>query len=130
MEKELCSSFKWGVAVMNGNNRINEKGFLLFEALLSWVLITTCLMIYLPMLVNLLTTLHSAKNELEMARIGYEQIQKSVVEETMDEEWKTNGKIYNISEKTVSGRKGIWVYEEEQVWILQMENFNIESSKP
>lgn len=130
MEKELYSSFKWEVVVMYGNNKIDEKGFLLFEAVLSWILITTCLMIYLPMLVNLLTTLQSARDKVEMARIGYEQIQKSVVKETRDEEWETNGKTYNINEKTVGGQKGIWVYEEEQVWTLQMESFNIISSKP
>lgn len=115
---------------MSGNKRINEKGFLLFEAILSWVLIITCLMIYLPILVNLLTTLHSAKNELEMARIGYEQIQKSVETEIGDDEWETNGKIYTISEKVVNGRKGIWVYEEGQVWNLQMESLDLLSSRP
>lgn len=130
MEKEQCSSFKWEVVDMSGNKRINEKGFLLFEAILSWVLITTCLMIYLPLLVNLLTTLHSAKNELEMARIGYEQIQKSVETEVVDNEWETNGKIYTISEKVVNGRKGIWVYEEGKVWNLQMESLDLLSSRP
>lgn len=130
MEKEQCSSFKWEVVDMSGNKRINEKGFLLFEAILSWVLIITCLMIYLPILVNLLTTLHSAKNELEMARIGYEQIQKSVETEIGDDEWETNGKIYTISEKVVNGRKGIWVYEEGQVWNLQMESLDLLSSRP
>lgn len=130
MEKEQCSSFKWEVVGMSGNKRINEKGFLLFEAILSWVLITTCLMIYLPILVNLLTTLHSAKNELEMARIGYEQIQKSVETKIVDDEWETNGKIYTISEKVVNGRKGIWVYEEGKVWNLQMESLELLSSRP
>lgn len=130
MEKEQYSSFKWEVVGMSGNKRINEKGFLLFEAILSWVLITTCLMIYLPILVNLLTTLHSAKNELEMARIGYEQIQKSVETEIVDDEWETNGKIYTISEKVVNGRKGIWVYEEGKVWNLQMESLELLSSRP
>lgn len=130
MEKEQYSSFKWEVVGMSGNKRINEKGFLLFEAILSWVLITTCLMIYLPILVNLLTTLHSTKNELEMARIGYEQIQKSVETEIVDDEWETNGKIYTISEKVVNGRKGIWVYEEGKVWNLQMESLELLSSRP
>lgn len=115
---------------MNGNRRVNEKGFLLFEAVLSWILITTCLIIYLPILVNLLVILQQTRNEMEMTRIGYEQMQKSVVKEAMDEEWETNGGIYNISEKVVDGRKGIWVYEENQEWSLQMEQFSITTSEP
>lgn len=105
---------------MSGNKRLDQEGFLLLEAILSWVILVTCLMIYIPFLINMTVSLKNTRNEVELARIGYEQIQKTLLEEPIEITWVTGGKTYQITETKVGHWKGIRVYEKEQELVLQM----------
>lgn len=109
---------------MNGNRRLDQKGFMLLEAIISWLLLVTCLMIYIPLLLNMTVSLKNSRNEVELARIGYEQIQKNLLAVPIETTWKTAGKTYQITETKVGQWKGIRIYEEEQEWVLQMLSFS------
>lgn len=106
---------------MIGNKRLDEKGFLLLEAVASWLILVTCLMIYLPFLVQMLKTVQWESNEVEQARIGFEQVQKLSANEPINETWVTAGKTYNIS--VPDAKKGIRVYDKIQEWNIQMQSF-------
>lgn len=108
---------------MNGNKRPDQKGFMLLEAIISWLILVTCLMIYIPFLINMTVSLKNTRNEVELTRIGYEQIQKRLQVEPIETTWVTAGKTYQITETEVGQWKGIRVYEKEQEWILQMLSF-------
>lgn len=108
---------------MNGSKRIDQKGFLLLEAVISWLVLVTCLMIYIPFLINMTISLKDTRNEVELTRIGYEQVQKKNLAEPLESTWVTAGKTYQITETKSGQWKGIRVYENEQEWILQMVSF-------
>ena len=109
---------------MSGNKRLNQKGFLLLEAIISWLILVTCLMIYIPFLMNMTVSVKNSRNEVELTRIGYEQIQKSLLTDPIETTWVTAGKTYRITETSVGQWKGIRVYEKEQEWVLQMVSFS------
>lgn len=117
-------NFSWGAEGMNGNRRLDQKGFMLLEAIISWLLLVTCLMIYIPLLLNMTVSLKNSRNEVELVRIGYEQIQKNLLAVPIETTWKTAGKTYQITETKVGQWKGIRIYEEEQEWVLQMLSFS------
>lgn len=106
---------------MNGNKRLNDKGYMLLEAIVAFLVLATCLMVYLPFLVQMLRTIQWTRTEVECARIGFEQVQKIQANETPDKQWVTAGKTYSIS--IPQTKKGIQVYEAEQTWSVQMETF-------
>lgn len=106
---------------MNGNKRLNNKGFMLLESIVSFFVLATCLMIYVPFLIQMLRTAQWTRNEVECARIGFEQVQKIQANETPDKQWITAGKTYSISVPRT--KKGIQVDEAEQHWSIQMESF-------
>lgn len=106
---------------MNGNKRLNNKGYMLLEAILAFLVLATCLMVYLPFLVQMLRTTQWTRTEVECARIGLEQVQKLGANEPLDKRWVTAGKTYSIS--IPQTKKGIQVHETEQTWSVQMETF-------
>ncbi|MFL2100132.1 hypothetical protein [Desemzia sp. FAM 23991] len=108
---------------MIGNKQLDQKGFMLLEAVISWLVLVTCLMIYIPFLMNMTLSIKNSRNEVELTRIGYEQIQKSLLAEPIETTWITAGKTYYISEQEAGRWKGIRVYEKEQEWTLQMLSF-------
>lgn len=113
---------------MNGNKRLNEKGVLLLESVVSWFLLITCLLIYLPFLTQMWKTVHLERKETEQARIGLEQVQKHIAGEPIDEKWTTGGKTYWIS--ISSNQKGVRVYDETQDWSIQMQSFSTTPAEP
>ncbi|MBM6613356.1 hypothetical protein JTF06_00445 [Desemzia sp. RIT804] len=68
-------------------------------------------------------SLKNTRNEVELARIGYEQIQKTLIDEPIEITWVTGGKTYQITEIKAGHWKGIRVYEKEQELVLQMVAF-------
>lgn len=113
---------------MNGNKRLNENGFLLLEAVVSWLILITCLLIYLPFLTQMWKTVHLERNATEQARIGLEQVQRLVENEPTDGVWTTGGKTYKIS--ITNDQRGVRIHDETQEWTVQMQSFSTSTVEP
>lgn len=108
--------------------RLNQKGYLLLESVVSWFILVSCLLVYLPFFTQMWQTIHLERNETEQARIGLEQVQKLKIREPNDAVWTTGGKSYTIVIPT--NRKGVRVYDETQDWQVQMQSFNSFAAEP
>lgn len=112
---------------INGNKKLNQKGYLLIESLVAFSLVSLCIASYIPFIVGMLKKVDAEKTAVEMHRIQYEQIQKIEQNQAIDTTWKTGGKFYTINPLTNSSRKGVRInYENEEIFI-EVRSFQMSS---
>ncbi|AEB29346.1 hypothetical protein CAR_c06520 [Carnobacterium sp. 17-4] len=106
------------MADINGNKKLNQKGYLLIESLVAFSVVSLCIAIYIPFIVGMLKKVDAEKTAVEMHRIQYEQIQKIEQQQAIDPIWKTGGKTFTIKQLRNTSQKGVRInYEKEEVFI-------------
>ena len=108
---------------MSGNKLLNQKGYLLMESIFSWLLILSCVSLYIPMMSRMLIIVNSEKEAVNCYRILYEQTIVLETEGKTDVVWETNGKEYRIAETIELNREGICVYGKEKKAQIQLKSF-------
>lgn len=108
---------------MSGNKLLNQKGYLLIESIFSWLLILSCVSLYIPMMSRMLVIVNGEKEAVNCYRILYEQAIVLKAEGKTDTVWETNGKEYRIAEMTELNREGIYVYGEGKKAKIQLKSF-------
>lgn len=99
---------------IDGNKKLNQKGYVLLESLVAFMIITLCISLYMPLTANLLVTIKKEKRAVDMARIAYEQSQKIELGQAIDSTWQTGEIIYDIYLSETNQKKGIHVQNGEQ----------------
>lgn len=97
-----------------------QRGYLLAESIVSFLLISLCITVYLPFAAGLLTKIDQEKKLLEMNRIGYEQVQKISVSQEMDNTFETGGVIYQIERTNHFPWKGVKLNNETEEVIFEI----------
>ncbi|WP_414839860.1 type II secretion system protein [Carnobacterium sp. TMP28] len=100
------------MADIDGNKALNQKGYILLESLLAFLILTLCISFYLPLTTTLLVAIKKEKIEVDLARIAYEQSQKIVLNQDVDSTWQTGKVHYTIALSEINQRKGIHIYYE------------------
>lgn len=108
---------------IDGNKLFDQKGYILLESLLAFLIITLCISIYLPLTANLLVAIKKEKIDVDIMRIAYEQSQKIALDQEIDSTWQTGENSYGINLSETNERKGIHVQynnQEKKVDILSI----------
>lgn len=111
-----------------GNNKLNQKGYLLIESLVAFSILSLCMAIYIPFIVGMLEKIDAEKTAVEMHRIQYEQVQKIAQHQIIDKTWRTGGEVFTIEETTITAQKGVRIkHGEEEIFI---EILSFQASNP
>lgn len=111
-----------------GIKRLNQKGYILLESLVAFLIITLCISLYMPLTANLLVTIKKEKIAVDIARIAYEQSQKIGYGQEIDSTWQTGEITYDIYLSEANQKKGIYVQYGNQK--KKVEILSTEISKP
>lgn len=103
-----------------GIKKLNQKGYLLLESLLSFFILTVCISLYLPLVVGLLLTVKEEKKAVDRARICYEQSQKISLGQSVDDSWQTGGVTYQIHSIEKEHKKGIQINDGDQQLVIEI----------
>lgn len=108
---------------MSGNKGLNQRGYLLIESIFSWLLILSCISLYIPMMSRMLVIVNAEKEAVNCYRILYEQTMVLEAEGKIDTVWETNGKEYHIAKTTEHNREGIYIYGKGKKAEIQLQSF-------
>ncbi|MEG0268332.1 MAG: type II secretion system protein [Carnobacterium sp.] len=109
---------------IDGIKQNNQKGYILLESLVAFLIITLCIGFYLPMTASLLIAIKKEKIEVDLVRIAYEQSQKIALGQDIDRNWQTGEIIYDITISETNRKKGILIQyngREKRMGILSTE---------
>lgn len=110
-----------------GIKKLNQKGYLLLESLLSFLILTICISLYLPLIAGLLVTVKEEKKAVERARVCYEQSQKISLGQSVDNSWQTGGVTYQIHSIEKKQKKGIQINDGEQQLVIEILSSKVEN---
>jgi len=113
------------VVGINGNKKLNQKGYLLIESLVAFSILSLCIALYIPFILGMLKKVDAEKTAVEMYRIQYEQVQKIEQQQSTDKTWTTGGKVFTIEQTTNNAQKGVRVKHGEEEIFIKVLSFQI-----
>jgi type II secretory pathway pseudopilin PulG len=116
------------VDAIDGNKKLNQKGYILLESLVAFLIITLCISLYMPLTANLLVATKKEKIAVDIARIAYEQSQKIGYGQEIDSTWQTGEMMYDIYLSETNHKKGIRIQYGDQK--KKVEILSTEITKP
>lgn len=112
---------------ITGNKKLDQKGYLLIESLVAFSIVSLCIAIYIPFIVNMLQKINAEKTAVDMYRIQYEQLQKMEQHQSTDKIWKTGGEIFTIEETVTNTQKGVRIKHDEEEIFIEVRSFQTSS---